>query len=1428
MTTEHTPEEDPIDTSESPSQPEQEWTGTEDTMIGVPAGATQPQATESAHQWTGSEDTMIGVPASGAHPPASEDAEGQWTGSEATMVGVSTSDGAVLDGDPEAWTGSEATMVGMGTDDAEDWDGSEATMAGIPAGAVNVGQESGTKPGEESETGTKGGTTTGTKTKGSVLGTGSFNDGWHLKGEKGLATGQTWGDYEIGGILGQGGMGTVYRGRHKRLARRVAVKVLPPHLASNEDLRIRFEMEAQAASMLSGDYVVQVFDAGTELGTPYYIMEFVEGKDLEIVIEDHKKEDKYIDPHAAADYIIQSGRGLVEAAKHDFVHRDIKPPNLMLTDKGVIKIADFGIVKVLGESNLTLTGTTVGTPAYVSPEQGRGEDVDARSDLYSLGCCFYELLTNEKPFDGKTPSALIYQHNYEEPELPTKINSNVPEAYQAVVIKMMQKDPDKRYATAAEMVADLETIRLGNAPITAILAAAKLGTGADDMMKRMGMVQSNLKKLLWIAAAVLMIVGLGTWYVIDRNDKKVEIENLKVTLAPLDNPEPLPIGYEESFKRLQDLAGESDEVVNTWKKKVEKVSKIESDILTQLSKDEATQSEIDWSNDAYSQYVAQVGTEAVMATEFKNYIEQETQDIQNLKKELSGIDQKENHTEAGWKKYGDDLILYGRLVGEKDPSYSRWSGIRNVYNEEIAIERTALSQLSDVDGIIKKDQLDKLQKILNRFVIRVGENNSEYITHKDFLEQRFKTYESLRKKMEKEHKDDFISEVALERTAASVTDFSEHAPKDDVVLERVQTVRQNSIDRIKDTKNKLRMTAANDASYMNDDKNDRYLRYTKSRESAEYIKTIKDLVKSDDEELNKWEGEVDKTMERYASLMKNVKRFLRRKTDGDILKKVEQNQAREYIKDLEELGATEDVEIERLQDFITDEEAEIDRLVSFLSPIDKIEALPEGAAEKLELYLRYMGRDDVSYVKWNDKVNQVEGELRYLKDALDGPIEIPDDVQERMERLATLIGSQSIQYGEWAKKIKRVAEIEEQLEILNEAIPLPVNVDKLLSELSKETGTTSKQYKKWLKKVNRVREIKGSLGELNTLVILPPETKNLILELESLVGEKDEKIQQLKPQYKNLYGPVPPEWANADTFKRGDDYGIYAELLNETLPSIGFRYVPYGEFMLGAKGGKGDETSIEMGISKAFWISETECTQALYTAVMGHNPSKFAGKDEHPVERVSYNDLVLFFDKLNQQIPGLNARLPKEIEWEYACRAGTAAGDGSQRADFVYSTHIADEDRDVRNVAWYEDNSGDRTHPVKERLPNPLGLFDMQGNVWEWCLGKKTSSYPTVKAVDWEGKEGDLYVVRGGSWRDPASSCRTANRHGIAQTVRSPCLGFRIVVEVQMTAELPLEHVAEQEEAILEIGAEIPDVEEPVAVLDSAGELPESLDTIAE
>jgi len=282
--------------------------------------------------------------------------------------------------------------------------------------------------------------------------------------------------YELDGVVGRGGMAEVYRARDLRLDRVVAIKTLRADLARDHTFQARFRREAQSAASLNHPSIIAVFDTGEDRteGTPvpYIVMEFVDGKTLRDVL----RQDRRLLPERAMELTDGILRALDYSHRGGIVHRDIKPANVMITRNGDVKVMDFGIARAMADSAATMTQTAqvIGTAQYLSPEQARGERVDARSDIYSTGCVLYELLTGQPPFTGDSPVAIAYQHVREEPIPPSQIDPEIPRWADAIVLKAMAKDPAMRYQSAAEMRADIQRAMSGM-PVEAAQTMAMTG-----------------------------------------------------------------------------------------------------------------------------------------------------------------------------------------------------------------------------------------------------------------------------------------------------------------------------------------------------------------------------------------------------------------------------------------------------------------------------------------------------------------------------------------------------------------------------------------------------------------------------------------------------------------------------------------------------------------------------------------------------------------------------------------------------------------------------------------------------------------------------------------------------------------------------------------------------------------------------------------
>jgi eukaryotic-like serine/threonine-protein kinase len=271
--------------------------------------------------------------------------------------------------------------------------------------------------------------------------------------------------YELGEILGFGGMSEVHLARDTRLHRDVAVKVLRADLARDPSFYLRFRREAQNAAALNHPAIVAVYDTGEAETTngplPYIVMEYVDG----VTLRDIVHTDGPMPYRRAIEVIADACQALNFSHQHGIIHRDVKPANIMISKAGAVKVMDFGIARALADANnVTQTAAVIGTAQYLSPEQARGEKVDARSDVYSLGCVLYEVLTGEPPFIGDSPVAVAYQHVREDPVPPSSKHSGISPELDAVVLKALAKNPDNRYQTAAEMRTDLVRVHNGEAP----------------------------------------------------------------------------------------------------------------------------------------------------------------------------------------------------------------------------------------------------------------------------------------------------------------------------------------------------------------------------------------------------------------------------------------------------------------------------------------------------------------------------------------------------------------------------------------------------------------------------------------------------------------------------------------------------------------------------------------------------------------------------------------------------------------------------------------------------------------------------------------------------------------------------------------------------------------------------------------------------
>ena len=355
------------------------------------------------------------------------------------------------------------------------------------------------------------------------------------------------GRYELGELIGYGGMAEVHRGRDTRLNREVAIKVLRADLARDPAFLNRFRREAHSAAGLNHPSIVSVYDTGEDAGPdgttqPFIVMEYVEGRTLRDIV----KSEGRLPARRAMEIVADICAALDFSHRNGIIHRDIKPANVMITPAGAVKVMDFGIARAVADNSATVTQTAnvIGTAQYLSPEQARGETVDARSDVYSTGCLLYELVTGVPPFQGDSPVAVAYQHVRENPVMPSARNADVPRVVDSIVMKALAKNQFNRYQSAGDMRQDLQRA-LADQPV----AAEAVMTDAErtQFIARTPPPPIPLRRpdyvpveeddgrrtgLIWAAVvvALLLVIGAAAYFIAslgnDSNTKQVAVPSL--------------------------------------------------------------------------------------------------------------------------------------------------------------------------------------------------------------------------------------------------------------------------------------------------------------------------------------------------------------------------------------------------------------------------------------------------------------------------------------------------------------------------------------------------------------------------------------------------------------------------------------------------------------------------------------------------------------------------------------------------------------------------------------------------------------------------------------------------------------------------------------------------------------------------------------
>jgi formylglycine-generating enzyme len=1284
------------------------------------------------------------------------------------------------------------------------------------------------------------------------------------------------GGYEILDSIGQGGMGTVYKGRAAD-GSPVALKLLHLHLCGIEEFVRRFHREAQLAERLAHPNVVKTLADGEEDGQHYLVMEFVEGRTLLELMHEAGLDSASVKntggdapeapasppaPHPGAamptvraiKWTRQIAGVLQAAADIGLVHRDLKPANVIVDARDNAKVLDFGLAKDTEalSSVLSMTGQSLGTPPYMSPEQFEGSrDVDVRSDLYSLGATAYHLLTGQAPFAGPTQTAYMHQHLEEIPVAAEKLNPDVPRNLSWVVDRLLAKRPEDRHQTPAELIEDLNRVERGERPLSrykprkmrkykARHAVAAMLVGMLLVGGLFGGLQCNRAATAEtvVAERVLEATDLAArsrldeaLAVLDRTISSYQAENpelvadacaLRAKLraqraaaetARLEDQREL-VAQGDAKLKDQDYAGalvlyqqagalgETEEIgqklatAADWQQKAEaKVAEAE-----RIARDEAAHKE---AADEAEQTRKQDLEEALAAG--TRFLEDGDEDTLDQAREQAGkaLDLARNQEETtrvqalrdrieealkkrrSWAGVVDftidasvraELKLTGSAVAVKleQALSGRYRLVtRNQVARALEELRFQASDLADRTKAEKFGQLVGAEYLVTGSVVQIGDE----IT---VAAQVFK-----------------VATGAIRQTADNTA----------VSAREINTAFFAEIARI------LEMTNAGKQTYLDENRN--YPRcLAEGRRLAGLERWDAAATAFEDARRAKRTPEVEVLLVVARERAEAQRILAERKAAHDLACAEgarllrEQKWAEAEAAFARALAVEGHEQSQKARDGLVKAQggaaraafdaacAEGDKLLKDMRWTEAEAAFARAERAGAALPADVVARARAGMVQ--SKLGAVLGAARAAKEAgnWEAVVGAADKVlalegghreatalkrEGQTEQIATVL-RQRLAKAEGAKKQN---DWENAFAALSQAPPpepfTGAFEQEPLRDLLARSAALKKEANGHLAPSVRMvcvldgREVAGAAITMNGSI--QKQTTPAMFDLE------EGKIYAIgvtlpargKTRYTTFAKSLAADWKG--------ERELRAEIKEATDPMAGnvldmaFVEVLPGSFKMGSGDGSDDEKPVhEVRISKPFWIGKYEVTQVEYEKLMGKNPSRFKGA-RNPVETVSWEDAVAFCTKLTEReraagrVPdAYEYRLPTEAEWEYAARGG------AKSQGFTYSGS-----NNAGDVAWYSENSDKKTHAVGEKKANELDLYDMSGNVWEWCLDWYDKEYygrsPGADPVN--ATVASFRVIRGGSWINSSWGVRSAHRAGGRPEDTIYNLGFRAALAPQ-------------------------------------------------
>ncbi|MFT5327265.1 MAG: serine/threonine protein kinase [Planctomycetaceae bacterium] len=1172
--------------------------------------------------------------------------------------------------------------------------------------------------------------------------------------------------YTIEGTLGKGGMGEVLLATDTRLKRKVAIKRVLGHMAKSRTAVLRFLTEAQSIAALNHFNIVQIHDYGRDKDGPFLIMEYVAGGSL----LDRCREGA-LPLDEAVNLTCQLCDGLGKAHAAGIIHRDIKPANVLLTEDGVPKLTDFGLARQDSEdSGMTITGAVLGTLDFMSPEQRKDSALtDHRSDLWSLAATLYQLIT------GKSPKIIRF--------------TDVPQALQDVLGQALEEEKEDRYQTAIEFRDALQASLQVDASLPAVV---DLGAGECPQCHTKN---EPSRKFCRDCAASLQSVCLQcekpilVWDKIcgecGANQSEL-LETHRLAMSELRERAEVArddLQYDTAVVLAEQLLSECDtrfvDMVS-WAESFRQSTVEERQLQEQRAEEQYTESQQHRAAWDYKSAIRLMEAipEASLTEEMVTYLTQLRSDQEESRLLMETIaDRVKRRDPVGLLEQVDRAIelrgnrsdlmqLHEKLIDRQQRQNK--ANERREINEQTLLDRAEVA--------LRAAQFSKVETTLQTISTPVFDEDRFQGLQTDLAGQRDRG-KALKPFMNRDLDDASISGTELSHLLTMADEFLERSPEFAPMTELQSRFRAAIARRRRQKTSRMKRVLGATVVVVLTSVGLWHYFSTRASTIGEAIQQRHwdDVLALDNQNVTALIGRANQRLEAAtpaidgafedlsaaeavdasAEGLQTTKALAYAKRAAAMARADRVSDAEEDLQKAEALGAS-DSESTRARQLLAAAYMKQAEDGVTRGDVAGIRAACD-AAERYQAADSDVSRLRVAAFKADGEQKAKSGDLSGAVAAFEGAVSLDRSLGLKTERavLHIKLGEQAVAKQDYATALPLGASASESASLKGHLVTaLTARCRQSLG--SQDAEKASADYAVVAKLDSQAASSLVADFEKLPVSVLSQLPASVLSQLPANV------LSQLPA---NVLSHLP---ANVLSQLPAN---VLSKLPAAVLSPI-IRDLPLSSNTLGMEfkpiiGGTFRMKAHQVTLTKPFELGVYEVTQEQYERVMGTNPSQFK-RQQNPVEKVNWAEAVEFCSTLSavpaEKAAGYVYRLPTEAEWEYACRAGTTT---------MYS--FGDNESELGQYAWYDENSGKTTHPVGVKKPNAWGLYDMHGNVWEWCQDRY-GDYPRGSVTDPTGAaSGSLWVYRGGSWYASSFYCRSAYRHRFTPGRRGGDLGFRVL-----------------------------------------------------